>query len=141
MSRRTCYGLVLLLLVAPGALADESAANRLSHALVDARFVELYFVSKTGGYDYSPVEIRRVASVRLRRECGRDCANLMAPVVSHLRNARGGGCQRGQQDVLIDLGDDAHILYSYSGRTIEYQGRCYFNPEGVRGILRSIEFY
>jgi hypothetical protein len=46
----------------------------------------------------------------------------------------------GQQNVIIDAGNKALIIYSHSGRHISAFGSCFFNPQPINEIVQRSDF-
>jgi hypothetical protein len=116
----------------------DAPADALSSAIGRASSVSIYMISRTEQYDYDVGRLRSEASVVMVRRCGGDCAHLFAPIVKHLRDAVEVRCSKGQQDVLIEAGM-VQLIYSHSGRSIEFSGRCYFNGRSVKDVIKSID--
>ena len=129
-----------LLVAAGSAACASSGADAIEQELRSSPSVSFYFVSRTENYDYNPRKIKAEASVVVRRSCGANCHNFMAPILASLRVSKRTECQPGQQDLLITFGQ-AQLVYSYSGRQAMYQGQCYFNPESVHRFLQHDGFF
>ena len=104
--------------------------------------VEFYFLSRTEEWDYRPSEIISNSTIRLYRACGGNCARVMEPVLSHLREAKSRKCMPGMQDALVRGVGGWVLVYSYSGRQIRYGRSCYWNETGIRDVVRdsNVEF-
>lgn len=66
---------------------------------------------------------------------------FLKPLLDHLSGATPGDCPVGQEDVLVEIGDKASLVYSYSGKVIQADGRCYLSQQGVGDILRKAGFF
>jgi hypothetical protein len=64
----------------------------------------------------------------------------MADVVAHLGGSIPATCQEGQENLLIETGSGLEITYSHSGRSIEFEGQCYFNETGIDRTIKSVGF-
>lgn len=117
-----------------------AATDRLRGALAHVSSVSFYFYSSTGKYSLSAEKLRSGSSVFVRRGCGGNCENFMREVLEHLEAARGTDCPQGQENILIDVGP-LSVVYSNSGRTIKFDGRCFFNSENVAEILKADGFF
>lgn len=113
------------------------AAAQLSHELQRSSSVSIYYVSRTGEYSYSPQQIRDKSSLLIKRQCGSDCSRLMNPIVQHLQEAILSNCQTGQQSVLVEVDGQPSLVYSHSGRSVQYKGKCYFNKNNVRNSIKE----
>lgn len=116
---------------------SEIAAGHLTELLSNASNVSLFFVSRTGSYDFSTEDIKKHSSVTNHRKCEESCSDVLSSVVIHLRDAKPAECVPGQQNILLKIDNDAQITYSYSGRMIEFNGRCFYNEIKLRDLLRS----
>ncbi|WP_282295026.1 hypothetical protein [Stenotrophomonas sp. PS02289] len=131
-------------IAAPGAAqpmrTSTEAAAALSTALKRADRLDIYFVSLTGEYSLQGQKLKDSSSIRIVRPCGANCEHLMRDVIAHLKAATPTPCAKGQENVLIEIGNEASILYSHGGRNISFEGSCYFNPTGVGTIIRRSDF-
>lgn len=127
----------------PSARADSSsrgASQKLNSSLHEIKHVEIYFLARTGTYSLSFDDFRRDATTRFYRKCGADCKNFMSAVVSHLEKSVAVVCRRGQQVALVDIGEKETLMYSYSGKIIEYDGQCYLNSVGIDKVIKTRHF-
>lgn len=118
----------------------KAAADKLAHMLGEAHEVSFYILSRTGQYSFRPDEFREQASIRIVRECGNDCKEFMMNIIRHVDKSVSTKCLPGQQNILIDVGTDYSILFSYSGRMVKIDGSCYFNKESANRIIESSKF-
>lgn len=102
--------------------------------------VDIYYLARTGEYSYGIEEFKNKSAVRIYRECGLNCGKFLSGVFDHLSNAVPLTCLYGQQDTIIEFGDNQRIIYSYSGRHILYKDKCYFNDVGINQVLESPGF-
>ena len=139
----TATSLSALLLAIAGAQqggdAGRAASAQLSKELGESSSVSIYYVSRTGEYSYTREKIKEQSTLSIRRQCGGNCARLMEPVALHLRGAVPSNCPIGQQTVLIEIGDRSSVVYSQGGRSIRYQGKCYFSRTNIRQVIRKTE--
>lgn len=139
----TATSLSALLLAIAGAQqggdAGRAASAQLSKELGESSSVSIYYVSRTGEYSYTREKIKEQSTLLIRRQCGGNCARLMEPVVLHLRGAVPSNCPIGQQTILIEIGDSSSVVYSHGGRSIRYQGKCYFSRTNIRQVIRKTE--
>ena len=144
MQIRSCpTALLLLVLCVTAARADggqNGAASSLAEKLGKVSSVSFYFLSRTGEYDLKTDQFKAQSTIKIYRKCGNNCRQFMNDVVAHLRQARLTKCTSGQQNILIEAGKSAILLYSYSGRTIEFEGKCYFNRNGIDSTIKRTEF-
>lgn len=131
-----------LFLVALSAQASDAtdAASRLAAALQQVHSVSFYFVSRTGNYSLPAERLKASATVKVHRDCGNNCRKFMDAVISHLGQATLAKCLPGQQNALIEMEGEGAILYSYSGRMIEFEEKCYFNSRSINGTVKSTKF-
>ncbi|MBS0194661.1 MAG: hypothetical protein JSR34_10470 [Proteobacteria bacterium] len=127
--------LTIFLLASPAFGQNQVAADHLAAAFNNTRSISFYFLSQTDDYSLSATQLKAASTIRIYRACGRDCENYMRDVVVHLKQAVPLKCRSGQQNVLIETGSGVKVLYSYSGRLIEFEGNCYFNQKSVDEIL------
>lgn len=136
--------LSLFIVTAEFSKADTSAqvaGARLGDALEQVNFVKFYFVSRSGEYSFDKARVKSESTIRIYRSCGANCKNFMREVTAHLSTAREGKCLHGQQNLLIEVGSIETILYSYSGRMILFQGKCYFNNQrGIQKVIKNSDF-
>lgn len=118
----------------------ERPANRLTQSLRSTDTVSFYFLNRTGDYNYSASEFIEHASIQIKRRCGNNCAHFMRDVIRHLDAAKQTKCLSGQQNVIIDAGNKALIIYSHSGRHISAFGSCFFNPQPINEIVQRSDF-
>ena len=118
----------------------QAAADHLAQALENTNSVSFYFVSRTGDYSLRGDEFKAESAIEVHRRCGADCKEFMRRVIRHLESGTLATCMPGQQNVLIEVGGAASLLYSYSGRMIEYSGKCYFNEKSIDSTIRSSSF-
>lgn len=102
--------------------------------------VSLYFASRTGDYSLRGQRFKDESSIHIYRKCGANCRLYMKDVVDHLQAATAAKCVAGQQNVLIEMGNLHSISYSHSGRMIEIEGNCYFNPTSINRVIRRESF-
>ena len=141
-------GILLFSLAACGsssASLDASEAQQSAVALLESRLdkadhVEIFVLSRTGGYSYSNERLIEESGVKVYRKCGSNCRLFMKEVIEHFSSSVPAECIDGQQDVLIAIGSDDSLVYSHFGRFIRFDGACYFNEDGVRRILSSPDF-
>lgn len=125
------------------ALADKGSAdtiNKLTLAISQARSVSFYYVNRTGNYDYSEKELMAQSTLRVFRDCGGNCKNFMSKVINHFKDSKKTTCLDGQQNLLIQLNGTEPIIYSYTGRMIKFNGKCYFNKTSVETITTESDF-
>ena len=138
-------GLVAALLLSSASQASTPAAKdpaaKLGRVLDRVDFVEGFFVNRTGTYVYSIEKIQQKASVKMYRECGGNCRNFASDVISHLRDAAPVECRDGQESTLLKIGDEAMIIYRYSGWLIEFDGSCFLNEKSVERILEKSNWW
>ena len=128
---------------APLAQADtgaQVAAGRLANTLEKVNSVSFYFVSRTGNYSLREDKLKTESSIKIYRNCGNNCRRFMDEIISHLGRATLANCSTGQENILIDLGNSESIIYSHSGRMIEFEGKCYFNEKGIDSTIKSSKF-
>ena len=116
------------------------AADALVSILQRSKSVTFYFLSRSGHYDLLPDRFIRESTIRIERKCGNNCVSFMANVVAHLRESTASNCQVGQQAVMIEVDRGVVLIYSYSGRSIEYEGSCFFNPDGIASVIEKESF-
>ncbi len=92
--------------------------------------MEFYTLTRTEDYDYGPAEFRKEATFHIYAYCGKGCAGYLNSFIDHLNAAHLSNCMKGQQNLLVEFGD-SEIFYSYSGRQILYEGKCYWNDAGI----------
>lgn len=132
---------VLASFASPDAEGGSSlAARRLEDALRAEKSVEFYFVARTGDYVLRGEDFKAASTIVINRRCGANCHVFMREVISHLRDSMEVACQRGQETTMIETGNGLVIIYSQSGRSIEFEERCYFNESGVHLIVKSSDF-
>jgi len=119
--------------------AQKAAADLLAKTK-NVNHIALYFLSRTDNYSLSESELKHQADIRIYRNCGANCANLLNDVVSQLEHAIPVNCLDGQQDTLLELGDDSIIVYSYSGRMIHFDGKCFFNKQSISSVVENKHF-
>ena len=120
--------------------SKKEAIVALEAGLKDAREVRFYFVNRTEEYDYSTAEIIAHSTIRVTRFCDRICSFFMRDVVVQLRESVPVKCMKGQQNVLVLLGDD-RITYSHGGRHIAYHGNCFLNRgRTINDVIERREF-
>ena len=117
-----------------------TAADRLATAIGKAHSVDFYFVSRTEEYVLRGQGFKAASSIRIHRECGANCKHFMDRVIVHLRQSAPTRCQPGQEDVLIEPDHGPSLLYSYSGRVIEFEGKCYLNRKGIQAVIQNADF-
>lgn len=116
------------------------AADKLTTALQGEEVVSFYFVGRTGTYVLRGSEFKAAATTTIHRRCGANCHGFMRDVIEHLRNSILADCQLGQENVLIETGSGLVITYSHSGRSIEWDGVCYFNESSIDRTVKSSTF-
>jgi hypothetical protein len=116
------------------------ASEHLAASLEKTHSVMIYFMSRTEEYSARTDQLKTNSTTRIYRNCGADCRMFMASLVRHLSQATPSNCLAGQESVLIEMGAEPPILYSHSGKLIEYEGACYVSKENVNRILKSPEF-
>lgn len=116
------------------------AAQKLAAELDRVHSIHFYFISRTGKYSIKGDRFKAKSSLRIYRECGNNCRQFMEGVIKHLRDALPTNCPQGQQNVLVQIGGIDHVMYSYSGRTIKFNNRCYFNKSSVNEIIQREKF-
>jgi hypothetical protein len=117
----------------------QAATDHLSVLLGKANSVSFYFLSRTEDYSLRGDQFKAASTTRIYRACGNNCRSYMDDVLSHLRKAVPAECQRGQQNALIEVGT-ATVTYSYSGRMIEFEGKCYFNKTSIDNTIKNSDF-
>lgn len=137
---RTIFFFCLLASCANAGDGGDQAAAGLTAELKGVTYVSIYMLSRTEQYDYSPDMLKKQASLAIIRRCGGNCDRLFLPVINHLRGATRSNCQKGQQDILIEVGAATRVFYSHSGRSIEFAGRCYFTRRSVAKVIKDIDF-
>lgn len=135
-----CAILVGCAMPAHGGRGAQVSATQLAKILESVDHVSFYFLSRTERYSISESQLKDEASLKIYRRCGGNCANYMDAIVEHLSQSAPVKCIDGQQDVLIEIGDEATIMYSHSGRMAEFEGECYFNESGIRNTIKRQEF-
>lgn len=121
-------------------ISSDDVSNELERSLAESKAISFYFVSRTGNYEFSREEFKSEATIHVWRNCGNNCANFMASVIKHLREARKVTCQEGQQSTLIEISSGNYIFYSYSGRQIKISGRCFLSEVRIESIVKDREF-
>jgi hypothetical protein len=132
--------LLMTLLPVSGKEAQEKPSTRLVRQLSATSKINFYFLNRTEEYDYSVADFIRASSIQVGRGCGNNCANFMRDVVDHFEKAKPAKCLKGQQNVVIAARGGPVIVYSYSGRHITYEGKCYSNPQPVNKVVQRSEF-
>ena len=132
-----CAGCVL---PAHGDTRAQVTAGRLTTVLEKADYVSFYFLSRTGTYSLSESRFKKEAGIKIYRKCGSNCRSYMSDVIEHFENSVSAKCLPGQQDVLVELGGIETILYSHSGRMIEFDGKCFFNEKGIGHVIKRSNF-
>ena len=117
-----------------------AAANRLSSALDNAHAVNFYFVSQTEDHELRGEGFKTASSMKIYRACGGNCKRFMDRVIAHLKQALPVACRPGQEDVLIEPDSGRPLLYSYSGRVIEFEGKCYISKKSINSVIRNADF-
>lgn len=140
MHRFLLFGLLAAFVNAEAQGGPQEAAERLTSALRGEEAVTFYFVARTGAYVLRGDSFKAAATTIIHRRCGTNCHNFMGDVIDHLRNSKQAVCQHGQENVLIETGNGLVITYSYSGRSIEWDEKCYFNESGIDRIVKSSAF-
>lgn len=135
-----CFALAIGCMPLVYASQNIQAAKKLAAELDQVHSVHFYFVSRTEKYSIKGDEFKSKSSLRIYRECGSNCRNFMNEVVEHLRHAAPANCPLGQQNILVQIGSIDHVMYSYSGRTIKFNGSCYFNENSVNRVIESPDF-
>lgn len=135
-----CLSIVGCMPVDQANASGKAAADHLASLLEDASTVSFYFVSRTGNYSLHGDQFKDESTTRIYRNCGNNCRSFMREIISHLEQATLAECSPGQQNVLIEVGREGSLLYSYSGRMIEVDGKCYFNDQGIGDTIKSPEF-
>jgi hypothetical protein len=144
MMRFACLAALLTLFCCDIMRAEEiktGVRERIEQSLQAGIVVRFYFVGRTGTYDYSPAEFAANSTIRVERDCGSNCHNLMASVLDHLDAAFPTPCLNGQQTELIEFGQDDRLYYHQRGQLIEYAGQCFFSAEPVGTLLRREAFF
>lgn len=116
------------------------AAQKLASELGQAHSIRFYFISRTEKYSIEGDEFKAKSSLVIYRKCGNNCRQFMVGVIKHLRHAVPINCPQGQQNVLMQIGDIDRVIYSYSGRTIKFNGLCYFNKKSINEIIENGNF-
>jgi hypothetical protein len=118
-------------------LADDKEALQTSLSETDT--VDFYFVSRTGNYVLSPVDLKNQATISISRNCGANCNHFMRDVIDHLMEAKPAECQVGKESVLISWGNTV-ITCSYSGRMIKYKSKCFYNDVPINNLVKKTNF-
>lgn len=133
---------VLAAFASPGVEDGSSlAARRLEDALRTEKSIAFYFVTRTGKYVLRGEDFKAASTTVINRRCGANCHGFMREVINHLRDSMEVACQSGQETTMIETGNGLVIIYSQSGRSIEFEERCYFNESGVNLIIKSPDFF
>ena len=145
MIRKKFSQLLVLISALCAATCAAAPDQRHSADLMDKGFstadeVEFYFIFVTDAPDYSVEEMRRNASVKVTRRCGRNCSSFMKDVLANFQGARSRECLKGDQNVLIEVKGRPPIVYSHGGRHISYLGHCYLNQRSINDVIQSEEF-
>lgn len=135
-----CLVLVFGSPTAAAKVGAKEAAIHLEKALESADHVKLYFVAVTERYSLGVDEIKSKSSVRIYRACGANCALVLRPIVYHLKNSTPAVCRSGQQNLLVGIGGIDRVIYSYSGRMIYFDGRCFFNRNSINNLIELNSF-
>lgn len=102
--------------------------------------VRVYFVSRTGNYDFEKRQMKKNSSVRTYRKCGSNCAVYLERVIEHVRRSKLVNCQSGQQSVLIEITPQFSITYSFSGRMIKIGQNCFFSDTDIKSVVADTSF-
>lgn len=137
---RTLTVVATLFFLAGAAKADEDAASHLVDVLRQENAISFYFVARTGKYALDSNHLRQEATTVIYRKCGANCHNFMKNVVEHLMEATPIQCQKGQENLLVETSSGVVITYSHGGRSIEFDGHCYFNSQGVDSLIKATDF-
>lgn len=143
LSRLALGCCIMLALGYPGIVLggeSQTASAHLFAKLESVDHVVLYFVARTDSYSLNTQEIKHESYLRIYRKCGANCGVLMGKIVSHLKHSTPVRCSQGQQNLLIEIGDNESLTYSYSGRMINFDGKCFFNKESVNKIVENGSF-
>ncbi len=120
--------------------ADTVVVEKLAVDFASVESVSIFFVNRTENYVYSANRVEQESTIRIYRDCGLNCANVFKKVLLHMKQAKSANCLPGQQNVLIKIGNVSNILYSYSGRMILFNGKCYFNNQSINDVIEEKEF-
>lgn len=115
-------------------------ATELAKRLESVDHVSFYFLSRTERYSITESRLKEEANLKIYRRCGGNCASYMGAIVEHLSQSTSVKCLDGQQDVLVEIGDETTVVYSHSGRMARFEGECYFNESGIRNTIKRPEF-
>lgn len=144
MLSRLTFGCCIMLALGYSGIAlgreAQIASAHLLEKLENVDHVALYFVARTDSYSLNAEEIKHESYLRIYRKCGANCGVLMGKIVSHLEHSTPVHCSQGQQNLLIEIGDSESLTYSYSGRMISFDGKCFFNKESVNKIVENSGF-
>ncbi|MBS0211589.1 MAG: hypothetical protein JSR26_00225 [Proteobacteria bacterium] len=143
MFKSLVSGFLLIVASASNAQAQSdgrAAADHLAAALQKVSYINFYFVSVTEDYALRGAQFKAASTTRIYRACGSNCSSYMAEVIAHLKQAVPAKCLPGQENVLIEIGNKMAVLYSYSGRMIQFEGRCYMNKAGINEVIEKPRF-
>lgn len=120
--------------------SSQMASEGLSRALAKTDTVTFYFISAID-QRRAPLDVlKKGASVKIIRDCGSNCRNFMRDVVNHLKGAARTNCKRGRINLLIQTDNGIELRYSYSGRLIMIDNKCYFNKNNIETIVKKSTF-
>jgi len=122
-------------------LASRDEAMQLGAIAGTVQSVSFYAVASTGRYSLQGEAFKKASTLRVFRSCGRNCRMFIKPLLNHLSGATPGECPVGQENVLVEIGDKASLAYSYSGKVIQVDGRCYLSQQSAGDILRKAGFF
>ncbi|MEV8519517.1 hypothetical protein ABZR86_06925 [Dyella marensis] len=121
--------------------AAKDEAVQLGAIAGNVQSVSFYVVASTGRYSLQGEAFKKASTLRVFRSCGGNCRMFLKPLLDHLSGATPGKCLVGQKNVLVEIGDKASLVYSYSGKVIQVDGRCYLSQQSVGEILRKAGFF
>ena len=114
--------------------------DQLTTKFSRSKSISFYFVNRTGKYALTETTLKEKATLTITRSCGNNCASFMAPITNLISKSSRVDCQPGQENVLITSDDDSNLLFSFSGRVLRYNGKCYLNSKGVNAIIQADGF-
>lgn len=121
--------------------APKDEAAQLGAIAGSVESVSFYMVASTGRYSLQGEAFKKASTLRVFRSCGGNCRMFLKPLLDHLSGATPGECPAGQENALVDIGGKATLVYSYSGKVIQVDGRCYLSKQSVGEILRRAGFF
>lgn len=120
--------------------SSQKASEELSRALAKTDTVTFYFISAIDQRRAPLGVLKKGASVKVIRDCGSNCRNFMREVINHLKSAVRTDCKHGRINLLIQTDNGIELWYSYSGRSIMVNDKCYFNKNSIETIVKKSAF-